>query len=333
MIHPKFAKNLMLSLTECCAYFAIPTAAIFLRKIAAVGIALLLLTCVKLNAVSIVPCEINRSSHRTGYVAVAMMFQNEAKYLKEWLEYHKCIGVSHFYLYNNASTDQYWDVLMPYVLSGRVELFDINEKSVDVYQHNNFQKEAYNHAVNLAKGYNDWLAIIDSDEFICMPHHDNLKKFLKSYRDARGIAINWVMYGSSGIEELGTGALQIESFVYRAPDEWAEHFLFKSIVRPEFVTRADIHHCVYRKDSIVVHANNKRFSNHPKFTRPPIDDIRINHYWWRDEKYFREVKRPRRLEWLSGYGEADVNERRSILNSVYDGSMAPFIEKVRARMK
>ena len=40
-------------------------------------------------------------------VSACAIFQNEAPYLKEWIEYHRLIGVEHFYLYNNGSTDNY----------------------------------------------------------------------------------------------------------------------------------------------------------------------------------------------------------------------------------
>ena len=280
----------------------------------------------------IVSSVFNRSDHRNGYVAITMMFQNEGRFLREWIEYHKAIGVSHFYLYNNASDDNYLEILMPYILSGRVELFDLLEKSINVNEHNGFQKDAYNHALNLAKGRNEWLAIIDSDEFICMPKHNDLKKFLKSYKYARGIVMHWVMYGSSGIQELGPSDLQIEHLVYRALADPSEHTLYKSMVRPEYVTFANIHHCLYRKDSVVVYGNHERVSRNHKFSKLPIDDIRINHYWWRDEKFFNEVKRPRRREWESGYSDADVDALRNHYNQVYDPSMLPLVEKVKAAL-
>lgn len=43
-------------------------------------------------------------------VSLCLVFYNEAKFLKEWLDYHLVIGVSHFYLYNNNSTDDYMPV-------------------------------------------------------------------------------------------------------------------------------------------------------------------------------------------------------------------------------
>lgn len=284
------------------------------------------------GAQPITPCGINRSDKRSGYVAACMMFQNEGRYLKEWLEYHKNIGIAHFYLYNNASTDNFWEILMPYVMNGQVELFDLFEKTANVDEHNDLQRQVYNHAVNLANGRNEWLAIIDSDEFICMPHQKNLAKFLTSYLDAPGLVVNWVMYGSSGVDKLSPLDLQIDRFVYRAPDDWGEHFLYKSIVRPQYVVHADIHICEYPPGLAAVYANHQRFSHTPVFSSPPIDEIRINHYWWRDEQYFQEVKRPRRSGWLSGYSETEIDSRRQIYNSVFDPSMSPWVNKTRKKI-
>jgi|694.fasta_scaffold25401_5 hypothetical protein len=287
----------------------------------------------KLNSQPIIPCAINQQSlHWKGYVAACMMFQNEARYLREWLEYHKEIGISHFYLYNNASSDDFWLVLMPYVMKGEVELFDLHEKTANVHEHNDLQRQVYNHAVSLAKGYYEWLAILDSDEFICMTHQKNLRKFLKSYMYGTGLVVNWLMFGSSGIEKLGPNDLQIERFVHRAPDNWEEHFLYKSIVRPAYVISADIHTCTYHPD-MPVYADHQKFSHTPTFAAPPIEEIRIHHYWWRDEDYFRRTKLPRRSGWLSKLTEEEVDARRKIYNSIYDPSMVPFVEKVKKRIR
>ena len=57
-------------------------------------------------------------------VSICAIFKNEAKYLREWIEFHKIVGVEHFYLYNNFSTDDYLSVLTPYIDSGLVTLID-----------------------------------------------------------------------------------------------------------------------------------------------------------------------------------------------------------------
>ena len=54
-------------------------------------------------------------------LAVCAIFKNEARFLKEWIEFYKLIGVEHFYLYNNFSNDNYQDVLQPYINSKDVK--------------------------------------------------------------------------------------------------------------------------------------------------------------------------------------------------------------------
>ena len=56
--------------------------------------------------------------HMTSYqydITVGAIFQNEAPYLKEWIDYHKSVGVDHFVLYNHFSKDNYEEVLYPYI--------------------------------------------------------------------------------------------------------------------------------------------------------------------------------------------------------------------------
>ena len=47
-------------------------------------------------------------------LAICAIFKNEAPWLKEWIIYHhKVLGVKHFYLYNNDSTDNFIEILSP----------------------------------------------------------------------------------------------------------------------------------------------------------------------------------------------------------------------------
>jgi hypothetical protein len=49
------------------------------------------------------------------YLSVGAIFRNEARFLPEWIEYHRLHGVDHFYLFNNLSEDDYKAALKPYV--------------------------------------------------------------------------------------------------------------------------------------------------------------------------------------------------------------------------
>ena len=55
-------------------------------------------------------------------LALCAIFRDEARFLKEWIEFHKLVGVTTFYLYNNLSEDDYNAVLEPYIASGEVKL-------------------------------------------------------------------------------------------------------------------------------------------------------------------------------------------------------------------
>ena len=111
---------------------------------------------------------------KEGGIALASMFQNEAPYLKEWIEYHRLIGVSHFYLWSNQSQDDYLQVLAPYIEEGVVELFEAPETIASIGAQMGTQAKYMNQALLLAEGNYEWLIMIDSDEFVCPMQKESL---------------------------------------------------------------------------------------------------------------------------------------------------------------
>ena len=84
-------------------------------------------------------------------LAVVAIFKEEGRYLKEWLDYHLLAGVEHFYLYNNDSSDDYAEVLAPYVEKNLVTLTDWPGKLM--------MYPAYEDAVdNTASSVDKWLS-------------------------------------------------------------------------------------------------------------------------------------------------------------------------------
>src|ERR1700722_20337450 len=109
------------------------------------------------------------------------IFRDEAPYLKEWIEFHKLVGVQHFYLYNNRSRDQYRQVLAPYILRGEVELIEWSWEYAIWRQWTAIQHIAYNLALKRAYKKTKWLAFLDIDEFLFAVEKDNLRDFLRDY--------------------------------------------------------------------------------------------------------------------------------------------------------
>jgi len=56
------------------------------------------------------------------YLSICGIYRDEAFYLREWIEFHRLVGVERFYLYDNFSEDNHREVLAPYIESGIVVL-------------------------------------------------------------------------------------------------------------------------------------------------------------------------------------------------------------------
>lgn len=280
------------------------------------------------------PHKNNNKKTRKCAVSVCAIFKNEGPYLREWIEYYRLLGVKHFYLYNNLSTDNTQQVLEPYVNEGIVELFEVpfdSTLSQDFAKTHNFvQVCCYNHAIRLSKEKSKWLAIIDADEFICPVSDDNLVSLLKRYDDAPGLIVFWQIYGTSNVWDLGPSDLMIEKLLNKFPVNSGSNLLFKSIVKPKHAICLNPHSCKYTHGHAVTE-NHTRF-HHGTLISPLIDIVRINHYTYRTESYYYYVKKPRRIEW--GFNPSPEMERAFLDegNSVYDPVMMKFVPELRKRM-
>jgi hypothetical protein len=263
-------------------------------------------------------------------VAIVTIFQNEAPYLKEWIEYHKLIGVEHFYLFNNLSQDDYRAVLEPYIDSGEVELIQWPYKPKNEKNWIHIQRKAYEKAISKAIGKAKWLALIDSDEFILPMQSDDLGAFLEDYLEFGGVAVNWQMFGTSHISKIPKDKLLIESLTLKSADDFIENRYVKSIVRPEAVDYLkDVHAAIFKPGYALVHPN-KEICEGPFPTTIDIDKIRINHYWSRDEDYFYNVKLPRRLFWAPKTNHEYL--AFTVFNEFPDSAILRFVERLRKAM-
>jgi hypothetical protein len=263
-------------------------------------------------------------------LAMCAIFQNEAPYLKEWIEFHKLVGVQHFYLYNNLSSDNYMSVLEPYIARGEVDLIQWPFASTNNEDWNVIQCKAYENAIEIAKSESKWLAILDADEFLFPVEEGNLVDFLKDYEEFGGLCVNWQMYGTSGVEKVLPTDLMIEKLILKAPTDYSENAFVKSIVRPRKVSHmSDPHFAKYTEGYFQVNSDKKQISGS---ITPYVaaDKIRINHYWTRDEWYFYNVKCARRQKWQEGY-QGQINRLRN-LNHSPDYTIQRFVPALKTKM-
>lgn len=252
------------------------------------------------------------------HLSICAIFQDEAPYIKEWVDYHISKGVEHFWLYNNNSSDGYKEELNSYIYSGIVELFEWPSKNYENdFYHFSFeiQAGAYNDALSRARNVSKWLAIIDVDEFIVPVCNPKIIDILEIYySNASGLCVNWQCYGTSHVSRCKKGEM-LSSLVYKLRWDHPKNKFYKSIVQPLHVYyNNNPHFCVYLSGHW--HINSNYVEIKQETDEIVIDRIRINHYWTKDEWFLHNVKIPRYQRW--GTDPSDILQSVEEMNEVYD---------------
>lgn len=100
----------------------------------------------------------NKTNSKKYKISICAIFKNEAHNMKEWIEFHKIVGIQHFYMYNNFSEDNYIEVLKSYIEEGLVTLV---EWPIELGQF-----PAYKNFYETYRGETNWVSFLDLDEFI-----------------------------------------------------------------------------------------------------------------------------------------------------------------------
>ncbi len=210
------------------------------------------------------------------------IFKNEAPYLDDWLTFHHAVGVEHFHMYNNFSTDDYQSVLQPWIDRGLVTLYDWPMKAG--------QMQAYADCLERVKNKTRWLAFIDIDEFLFSPGTRDIRQVLKQYEDLTGVFVYWVLFGSSGHQQRPTGSA-LDAYTWHLDLHSANTEVHpkgvtgkarqgKTIFNPRIIKKLD-HCCPIPWHGAVL---DEKRQLPPRFTKTPTvswDVLRINHYWSR----------------------------------------------------
>ncbi|MBS3905011.1 MAG: glycosyltransferase family 92 protein [Simkania sp.] len=254
-------------------------------------------------------------------LAICAMFKNEAPWLKEWIEYHRLLGATHFYLYNNDSTDTYDEVLQPYIDLGVVELIDWSSskeehaiRGYDNYAWVPFQIGAYNDCLkHRALSQALWVAVIDIDEFLVpVLGFKSFQTLLEQEaRNGTGsLKLFWRVFGTSNIWDLRKDELLTEKLSLRALDHHPWNRNVKSLYRPEAV------------EICLVHTHERLKKGYKKKRLNP-DLFRVHHYWTRTGKCLAQKR---------NLSEQESTQLTHEFNSIEDYSISPFLPALRQIM-
>lgn len=258
-------------------------------------------------------------------LTIACVFQDEAPWLKEWIEFHCMLGVQRFVLVDDRSRDDFLAVLRPYLDAGIVELLAAPcPEALQGRQWPQYQCSVHAMLVERLRGVSRWLALVDIDEFIVPRDTDDLVAFLRGYEDYGGLYVRWEPFGTSYLQKLSGQDLMIERLYLKWRFRRGHEMLGKSIVKPHRVLHANIHRCDLLPGFPYYDSNPGMESE----TSP----IKVYHYWSRDESYLLTHKLPR-LAQIKGWNVHEMHDYFvHLFNDVPDHSMRRFAPALRARV-
>ena len=170
--------------------------------------------------------------YQLGIIAI---FRNEARNLREWIEYHRLVGVDHFWLYNHGSTDNWEEVLSPYIEEGLVELTRYSAEEI----YPPIQMAAFKDGLARAQGKAKWVALIDIDEFIVLMRGRTIPGCLEHYfPNADAVYVNWRNFGTSRVT-LAHDESTIFTFTECSEVAHSDNSVGKSIVLVTYAHRMD----------------------------------------------------------------------------------------------
>ncbi|HYR84548.1 MAG TPA: glycosyltransferase family 2 protein [Terriglobia bacterium] len=208
------------------------------------------------------------------YLSIAAIVKDEAPYLREWIEYHRIVGVERFYIIDNGSQDGTLEILQAYQREGIVHSATIEGSRK--------QMLAYVAAARHADRKTEWLAFIDADEFLLSPACPSLPAAIEAItqrpenRRAAGLVAHWRLFGSSGHESFD-GTLVTERFT-KAAAEFDPHV--KTIARPGCIKYFfDPYAGWYSDRHFAIDEDGRRIRQGDPHPEPAVArDLRINHY-------------------------------------------------------
>lgn len=179
-----------------------------------------------------------------GYAALCVVCKNENSYIREWLNYHKCLGFSKIYVYDHSSATPLNLTVGDYIQDGTVEYQYFAADHVryaEGYTTNlqrfltTVQGQSYKHCIETHGSKHTFMGFIDMDEFLVFHDHSmhNITQFLSRYEAYAGVSLYWILLGSSGHKRRPKGMV-IKNYLKCVPRRHKYHTQFKSFVNLKF---------------------------------------------------------------------------------------------------
>jgi hypothetical protein len=193
------------------------------------------------------------------YLSLCSLYKDHGEYLREWIEFHRLVGVERFFLYDNESRDDHEQVLAPYVERGIVEVHEWPSPASVERGVPWAIIDAFTDCVRRHREDSRWIGFIDVDEFLFSPTGRSLPEVLRGFEQFSGVEVSRLDFGPSGHRTKPDG-LVIESYLHRrsyvSPKKDWEHV--KSIIDPARTDHAFNAHGFFYTEGFAVSENGER---------------------------------------------------------------------------
>ena len=231
--------------------------------------------------------------------------KDEGQYVKEWVDFHLNLGVSKIIIYDNDSSVP----LSPTDFAGVEQLVDIVSWRTELGVAP--QVPAYNDCLIQHSDQFHWILFLDLDEFLNLKVDDNVPDFLKRFSEAEGVAINWRMFGSAGLDKNDCNPV-LHRFLQASSDVFAPNAHVKTMFRPNSVSGVGVHTPEFLEGARLVNPSNLAIAHGSLQWNIDLNIAQINHYFVKSKEEFAR----KRLR-----GRADVeagNEQKYRIEAEFD---------------
>lgn len=261
-------------------------------------------------------------------LGITTIQRDRAPWIKEWVAFHYLVGFRKFYIYLHNCSDN-----TEKILHGLKKKFDIKIFIVDPSLENP-QFKCYQDSYENFGNEVDWMAYIDSDEFLFPTHSDTLEAVLSEFSDKKisAIGVYWSCFGSNGHIKEPKGLI-IENYKQRAANGYPNNRHIKSIVRGGQNKSVQVNNPHFFKTSLGTYDESLRPITYGWTDyEPTYEKFRINHYATQSRSHFLNFKSKFRTPDGGGTPDESFWEEHN-RNEVFDNSMGKFIEPLKNILK
>lgn len=193
--------------------------------------------CLILTSVKIITLKAENEVCKKHNLSICALFKDEANNLKEWIDYHRELGVDHFYLYDTGSRDAYQTLLKPYLKEQIVtlvhwpsELCRQCERCDVCCFALSMQIPAYENAVNfVAREETEWLVFLDINEYLVCAE-GTIPELLEKYGNYAGIALSSYFFDAPFQDNFVENKELLKSLELKTP---LEKSIAKMLFKPD----------------------------------------------------------------------------------------------------